>query len=342
MQKELEFRLGGRGDDPITSIYFGGGTPSLLKGPEIEALLAPTLRSQNPEGVEITLEANPDDIDRERLNAWKKAGINRLSIGVQSFYEEDLRWMNRSHSAGQAENCLQLAAETGFDNINLDLIFGYPLLSDAKWEENIRKALSFPITHLSTYSMTVEDGTALHHRIARKKERPMEEGQAERQYRGIMHVMKEAGWAHYEVSNFCKPGHPSIHNSSYWEGATYLGIGPSAHGYDGKSRYWNLANNAGYIAALQEGRLAEERELLSDKDRYNEFLLTRLRTAKGLNRREFATLFGDDALKDLEQQTATPELSAYFLNAADTLKLNQEGFLLADHLISQLFLVDSE
>jgi len=337
MEKELTLRLKSQNISSISSIYFGGGTPSLLNSYEIARFLDLLSSQFAIENLEITLEANPDDLSLDKLKELKAAGINRLSIGIQSFFEEDLRWMNRSHNAKQAEECLENASALGFHNLNADLIFGYPLLSDEKWQANMEKMLQFPVNHLSTYSMTVESGTALHHAIAHKKERPMEEGQAEKQYRMIMEFLSSKGWDHYEISNFCLPGNPSLHNSAYWSGEPYLGIGPSAHGYDGKSRYWNIANNAKYLQGMEAGIFPEEIETLSDIDQHNEMLLTRLRTADGLNIARFEQSFGQSAMDAVIQQIQTPEMISYFELNTDTLRLNEEGFLLADYLISELF-----
>lgn len=335
--KELSFRLNSTNWKEIESIYFGGGTPSLLQPHEINQILELIDRHFPIQNAEITLEANPDDLSRAYLKEIKEVGVNRLSIGIQSFHDEDLQWMNRSHDSKQAEACLKHAAELGFLRLNLDLIFGYPLLSDEKWEENIRKALSFPINHLSTYSMTVEDRTALSHAIKTKKTAPMEEGQAERQYRFIMNYLRERGWKHYEVSNFSLENYESKHNSSYWEGKEYLGIGPSAHGYIGNERYWNIANNAQYIRGWEEDKPMEERETLSFKDRHNEYLMTRLRTAKGFSTEEFETLFGKSALNEVRRQINQSGLTQYFETTDKQMKMSQEGFLIADFVISHLF-----
>ena len=321
----------------IDSIYFGGGTPSLLTAGEIREILEVVEKNYSIENAEITLEANPDDLKKEYLKEIKDAGINRLSIGIQSFFDEDLKWMNRSHDAKQAEDCLNHSAELGFSRLNLDLIFGFPLLTDIKWEQNIQKALSFPVNHLSTYSMTVEDRTALSHAIRHKKTAPMEEGQAERQYRSIMNCLRNSGWNHYEVSNFCLDGFESKHNSSYWQGKEYLGIGPSAHGYLGNERYWNVSNNAKYVLAWNKNLPDEEREILTDKDLHNEYLMTRLRTAKGIELSDFEVKFGISSLNNLTEQVSSKEFAPYYELNHGVLKMNQEGFLLADYLISNLF-----
>lgn len=337
MEAELTRRLEDRPWTNLQSIYFGGGTPSLLRADEIARFLDLIALKYPLEGLEITLEANPDNLNRETLKALRSAGINRLSIGIQSFFDEDLIWMNRSHHARQAEQCLEDASSLGFKELNADLIFGYPLLSDEKWLANMEKMLSYPVTHLSTYSMTVESGTALHHAILHKKERPMHEGQAEKQYRMIMDFMANKGWDHYEISNFCLPGHPSIHNSAYWKGNEYLGIGPSAHGYSGRERYWNVANNAAYVKAMEGGILPDEKEILSDKNIHNEFLLTRLRTKQGLLLNDFEKRFGLPLKGQLVEAIKSENLSPYFVMDDVSLRLNKEGYLLADHLISELF-----
>lgn len=338
MEKELIHRLGTTDWPNLDSVYFGGGTPSILSEHEIRRFLEIIAKHYSLQDAEITLEANPDDLTHEKLQQLSQAGINRLSVGIQSFFEEDLTWMNRSHNAEQALSCLKLATDTGFRDISADLIFGYPLLSDEKWQHNLDTLLSFPINHLSAYSMTVEAGTALDHFIRNRKTLPMSEGQAERQYRWLLSELEKRGWDHYEISNFSLPGHPSRHNSAYWKGKPYLGIGPSAHGYDGNTRYWNLANNPGYIRAMESGEIPEEKEVLSDADRHNEYLLTRLRTRAGLDREEFGLEFGDRLLQRLDSLMQQESLRPYFDIHKKSLRLNREGFLLADHLIGGLFL----
>lgn len=342
MKAELEHRLAHCNWQSIQSIYFGGGTPSLLNASEIDDLLKPIWKRFGKEIQEFTLEANPDDLSPEKLHALRKIGVNRLSIGIQSFFQEDLEWMNRSHNAEQAEQCLRDAKQAGFKSFNTDLIFGYPLLSDAKLHQNLEKMIAFGVNHLSTYSMTVEPGTALDFAIREKGQEAMEEGQAENQYRYIMKFLKERGWNHYEVSNFCKVGNPSLHNSSYWSGRPYLGIGPSAHGYDGKERYWNVANNAAYVRQMNDNILPEERESLRPSDQYNEFLMTRLRTSGGISRDEMGQFFRPQMFDDLKKQLEQAEMEKYFVLSKDLVHMNEEGFLIADHLISELFIVPED
>lgn len=341
MEKELRLRQG-EVQGPFNSLYFGGGTPSLLKPDQIKRFidLCQELYGLAPHA-EITLEANPDDLHREALKAFLAAGINRLSIGIQSFFEEDLAWMNRSHTSEQAVQCLNESLDIGFSNISLDLIFGYPLLSSAKWESNIRQALSFPITHISCYSMTVEEKTALHHQVKKGLIPPMPEEQASGQYLFLLRILKEEGWEHYEISNFARPGYRAIHNSSYWTGSPYLGIGPSAHGYTGSFRYWNVRNNSAYIQSLQEEKLPEEREELNLHDRFNEWIMVSLRTSEGLNILT-NTSFPADWLLRLKEGLKRWQEKSMIICEGNTYQLSENGLLIADHLISDLFEVSAE
>lgn len=334
ISKEIELRT--EKGEQIETIYFGGGTPSLLSKEEISIILNTIHKHfRLSENVQITLEANPDDLTRNKLEELKQAGIDRLSIGVQSFFEEDLSWMNRSHNSTQAIQSLMDAREIGFSELNLDLIFGFPLLSDEKWQMNIERALSFGIQHISAYSMTVEDKTALAYQIAKGQTAQMEEGQAARQYKQLMTTLGNQGWEHYEISNFCLPGYRSKHNTSYWQNKNYIGIGPSAHGYKHPTRYWNIANNAAYIKQLNNGELASEQETLNKDDQYNEYLMTRLRLKEGIVKDDFLKFNSEKDWTFLIQQSA--EYSQYFETSDIYLRLNQEGKLLADYLISELF-----
>ncbi len=257
--KEMRLRKDYIGGEPVETIYFGGGTPSLLEAGELEAIME-GLRMHfviDP-GAEITLEANPDDIEGIRLEAWRVAGINRLSIGIQSFFEADLQWMNRAHNAVQAGECIRMAQEEGFRNISIDLIYGGPTLPDSHWMENVDRAIALQIPHLSCYALTVEPRTALDKMIQQHKKQDVSPDDQARQLLLLMDWMKQSGYEHYEISNFALPGHRSRHNSAYWQGKTYLGLGPSAHSYNGVSREWNVANNALYI---------KWRPMAADRDR---------------------------------------------------------------------------
>ena len=269
--------------EPVETTYFGGGTPSLLEAPEISTLLESARRSfKVSPGAEITLEANPDDINVEKLKAWKEAGINRLSIGIQSFFEEDLRWMNRAHNAEQARRALEMAL-VQFPNITIDLIYGTPGLTDEKWEQNVRRAIAMGVPHLSCYALTVEPNTPLQKMIGLHKKEDVNPDHQSEQFLLLMRWLREAGYEHYEISNFAKPGFRSRHNSSYWQGKKYIGIGPSAHSFDGRARWWNVANNQVYIRSLSEGRIPFEKEELNAAQRINEFIMITLRTMEGLN-----------------------------------------------------------
>ncbi|MEJ7827523.1 MAG: radical SAM family heme chaperone HemW, partial [Segetibacter sp.] len=234
--------------EPVSTIYFGGGTPSILPSGDIESIIQLLNRTFTVEqDAEVTLEANPDDISSTKLFDWKTIGINRLSIGIQSFLEDDLIWMNRAHNAQQAADCIELSQRAGFSNLSVDLIYGTPTLSDNNWSRNVEKVINLGIPHLSCYALTVEPKTVLEKMIAEKKIANVETEKQARHFEMLMQWMNEAGYEHYEISNFCKPGCRSKHNSSYWQGKSYLGLGPSAHSFNGISRQWNVANNALYI-----------------------------------------------------------------------------------------------
>ncbi len=327
--------------EPVSSIYFGGGTPSLLPAELIAEILS-TLKNLfevDPEA-EITLEANPDDISIASLDAWKLAGINRLSIGIQSFFEEDLQWMNRAHSAQQAGEAISLAQARGFNNLSIDLIYGTPTLTDKKWQQNVEKAIAFDIPHLSCYALTVEPKTALFALIKKGKLAPVNEDQQSLQFDLLMEWMKEAGYEHYEISNFSKPGKRSRHNSSYWQSKPYLGLGPSAHSFNGKSRQWNLANNALYIQNIQKEIVPAETEILTEVQRLNEFIMTGMRMDEGVDLKQIRSIWNDEKeskLKSAAQKFI--DLGFMELNG-DRLLLNNSGKHYADGIASDLFFVE--
>ena len=323
--------------EAIHTVYFGGGTPSLLSAEELQSILN-ALRQNfiiDP-SAEVTLEANPDDITAEKLSDWKQSGINRLSIGVQSFFEDDLRWMNRAHTAQQAINNLKLARQY-FDNITIDLIYGTPTLPDEKWQHNVQQAISLGISHLSCYALTVEPGTALAHMIDKHKIRDVSTEDQARQFLLLMDWAQEAGYEHYEISNFALPGMRSRHNSSYWQGVPYLGLGPSAHSFNGISRQWNISNNALYIQSLQNDTVPFEKEELTDIQRLNEYIMTSLRTVEGLDLQYVTNRFGEHAANQLL------DASRQFIDAErltshhNKLQLTKEGKLFADGIAAALF-----
>jgi oxygen-independent coproporphyrinogen-3 oxidase len=319
---------------PVETVYFGGGTPSLLETGELSALLHAVRQAyQLSAGAEITLEANPDDITEEKLLTWKEIGITRLSIGIQSFFEEDLRWMNRAHNAAQAINALQLATRH-FDNITIDLIYGTPGLTDEKWKSNVDKAISLGIPHLSCYALTVEPKTPLHKMIRQGISADTNPDKQSEQFLLLMDWLKIAGYEHYEISNFALPGFRSRHNSSYWQGKKYLGLGPSAHSFDGSSRQWNIANNAVYIDSLAKGIIPFEKEVLTASQRANEYIMTSLRTSEGMNL---------DRLGDEEKEKVLADARKYLEHGSmkkegNFLVLTNEGRLIADGIAASLFI----
>lgn len=341
--KEIGLQQNYLGSQTIETLYFGGGTPSLLTGDEvsriIEAIQTQYDLSKTPE---VTLEANPDDLNLQKLREFRNTSINRFSIGVQSFFDEDLKWMNRAHQANEAESAIKRAQDFGFENITIDLIYGFPLLTDQKWEENIQKAVQFQIPHISSYSMTVEPKTALANFINTEKQKPLDDAQSAAQFQILMTELAANGFEHYEISNFAKPNHHSKHNTNYWKGVHYLGIGPSAHSFNGESRQWNIANNAKYLAELAIKKIPFEMELLSLNDRFNEYIMTSLRTMWGIDLRKVANDF-DPQIKDKLLAAADEYLSKNWLAFADEkLILTQEGKLYADLIASELFITENE
>lgn len=282
--REIKLQKNYLQSETIETIYFGGGTPSILDPGDINLLLDTisgihTVASD----AEITLEANPDDLYKAKVDALRQTPINRFSIGIQSFFDEDLAWMNRVHRANEAEAAVKRAQDAGFENITVDLIYGYPLLTDQKWRYNLNMVFQLGVPHISSYSMTVEPDTALASFISKKKQPAMNEQQSAEQFNVLMDAMQANGFEHYEISNFCKPGHYSRHNSNYWKGSKYLGIGPSAHSYNGETRQWNVANNGKYIQSILQNDIPAETETLTETDRLNEYIMTSLRTMWGLD-----------------------------------------------------------
>jgi oxygen-independent coproporphyrinogen-3 oxidase len=326
----------------IETIYFGGGTPSVLSVDEIR-LLIDTVRqhypvSQNPE---ITLEANPDDLSEENLKAFAAIGINRLSIGIQSFFEEDLKLMHRAHDSAQAKKCLELATRY-FDNISLDLIYGIPGMTNKRWRQNIETALSFGIPHISSYALTVEPKTALNKLIQTGKVAAPKDEVAQEHFMILVETLEANGFLHYELSNFGKENYFSRNNSAYWLGKKYLGIGPSAHSYDGVSRSWNVANNALYLKAIQNSELHREVELLSQEDRYNEYIMTGLRTIWGVSLIRIEQEFGTDYLNYLKQQSQKFISDGLLIITDGILKPTLKGKFLTDGIASDLFYLNLE
>jgi oxygen-independent coproporphyrinogen III oxidase len=322
----------------IDTIYFGGGTPSLLSAAEISVILQQLNTSFTINtGAEITLEANPDDLHLQKLAELKAAGINRLSIGIQSFFEEDLRWMNRAHNATQSLACIEAAHAAGFHNLTIDLIYGTPGLTDEKWHENVHRAIALDIPHLSCYALTVEPKTALDHFISTKKYTDVDADQQARQFLLLMDWTEAAGYEHYEISNFSKPGWRSKHNTAYWLGKKYLGLGPSAHSFDGATRQWNVANNALYIQSILKGEIPAEKEVLTKTQQLNEYIMTSLRTMEGLDGLYVANNFGKQAAELIFNSAGKFIQAGSLVREMERLKLTRQGKLLADGIAAELF-----
>jgi len=337
--KEIELRSINAANETIETIYFGGGTPSLLPMDDINVILSSLHKNYTiGDSAEISLEANPDDITIEKLIGWKNAGINRLSIGIQSFIERDLKWMNRAHNATQALNCIYLAREAGFNNFSIDLIFGVPGLSNSEWESNVQTVIDLQVPHISSYALTVEPKTALQKMIVLKKKENVNTDTQADQYHLLMKKMNEAGYEHYEISNFAKPGFRSRHNSSYWQGEKYIGIGPSAHSYNGKERIWNKANNSIYIQSLQQNIIPSEKEILSESQKLNEYVMTSLRTMEGMDLPFIEKNFSINERERIENLFNQKIKKENYFVRNNKIILTDEGKLFADAIAVELFL----
>lgn len=322
----------------VSTIYFGGGTPSLLSADEL-MLIIETITSHFSlvPGAEITLEANPDDISSNKLQEWKKTGINRLSIGIQSFFEEDLQWMNRAHNAQQAKDCILLAQQAGFHNLTIDLIYGTPGLSNEKWISNIETAIALKIPHLSCYALTVEPNTSLDKLIQKGNKADVDQQGQAIHFDLLVARLEAIGFEHYEISNFALPGFRSRHNSSYWQGKPYLGLGPSAHSFSGSIRQWNISNNALYLKSMEQGLVSFEAEQLTDDQQLNEYIMTSLRTMEGCSLKLIEEKWGKKnaaAVKNAAQKYLKEE-TVYL--SGNHLTLTKKGKFLADGIAAELF-----
>jgi oxygen-independent coproporphyrinogen-3 oxidase len=324
--------------EPIETIYFGGGTPSLLTYHHLTTILQEIKATyQLAPNVEITLEANPDDINEEKLQFWKMAGINRLSIGIQSFFEEDLIWMNRAHNSIQARECIQLAQKAGFDNISIDLIYGGPSLTDAHWKQNLATSFKLGIQHLSAYALTVEPKTTLAKKINSKQLPDIDLEKQANHFDILIALTSNAGFEQYEISNFALAGKRSKHNSNYWSGKHYLGLGPAAHSYNGKSRQWNIANNSLYMASIDQNSIPFEIEALTGLQELNEYIMTSLRTSDGIDLAKIQLLGGAACLKKIKDVAAKYVETSKIELKENHFILTNQGKFFADGIAADFF-----
>ncbi|WP_053990905.1 radical SAM family heme chaperone HemW [Mangrovimonas sp. TPBH4] len=340
--KELKMRKGEFQNKTVETIYFGGGTPSLLTVEELQLLLDAVYENfRVVDSPEITLEANPDDLTSEKMEALSASPVNRLSIGIQSFFDEDLKGMNRAHNALEAKQALEMATQL-FDNITIDLIYGIPNMDLQRWDQNLQMAFDFGVQHISSYALTVEPKTALDSFVKKGTYPPVDEALALEHFNHLMERTRAEGFVHYEISNFGKPGFYSKHNTSYWQGKPYLGIGPSAHSFNGPTRSWNVSNNATYIKFIEKNELPSTIEKLSVEDQYNEYVMTGLRTIWGVSLEKIERDFGPQ-FKAYILQAAEPHLEqgvlAFSSEGENNLHTTSNGKFLADGIASDLFCV---
>lgn len=338
--KELQFRKDEFKDEVVETIYFGGGTPSLLTTDELQTLINEVYKNYTVvENPEITLEANPDDLSIEKIKGLAKSPVNRLSIGVQSFFEDDLKLMNRAHNADEAMHCLKNTVKY-FDNVTVDLIFGIPNMSNERWMQNIQTALDFGIPHISSYALTVESKTVLENYIKRGKIDALDDELAEQHFLTLIEILEANSFVHYELSNFGKENYFSKNNTAYWLGKKYLGIGPSAHSYDGIHRSWNVSNNSKYLKSIQINKLPSEVEILNNTDKYNEYVMTGLRTIWGISLNKVENEFGIESKNHLlEQSQKFIDKNLLFIEK-DVLKTTKKGKFLTDGIASDLFILN--
>lgn len=335
---ELIQRKGFLEKQEVETIYFGGGTPSLLNLEKIQTVFS-TIYSNFKvfENAEITLEANPDDITPEKLKSFKNVGVNRLSIGIQSFRQEDLNFLSRTHTSAQVTQCIADAKEAGFNNLSIDLIYGIPTLSGDEWVENLEKAFALNVSHISAYSLTVEEKTPLEVMIRRGKMKQVDENMSASHYQILTSMMLQHGFEHYEISNFSLPGNYSRHNTAYWQGKPYLGVGPSAHSFSGLVRSWNVSNLEEYIRSVQQGEVKAEMEKLTLVDRYNEYIMTSLRTIWGCDLAKVKNDFGIEIAENLLLNASVFIEKQQMIYSGGKLILTPESRLFTDGISATLF-----
>jgi oxygen-independent coproporphyrinogen III oxidase len=337
--REIELQRDYLESETVETIYLGGGTPSLLDYDVLAQILDKLQQTYEISSeAEITIEANPDDLDQKKLNDLRLSRFNHLSIGIQSFFEEDLKYLNRKHTASQAEASVKRSQDAGFENISIDLIYGIPTLTDDNWKRNLDIAFSLDVPHISAYGLTVEPKTALDTLIKKGRSKAVDEEQSVRQFKMLMQQMKDYNFLHYEISNFCKEGNISKHNSNYWKGRKYLGLGPSAHSYDIGSRQWNAPDIISYLSSLEKGKVPFEKETLTDADKFNEYVMTSLRTKWGCDLNYVEMIFGNDAKVSMNNKAIKFMEKGEMLLHENTLFLTDEGKLFADGIASEFFM----
>ncbi|WP_184191769.1 radical SAM family heme chaperone HemW [Chryseobacterium defluvii] len=341
MKKEIMLRKDELHNKTLQSLYFGGGTPSILSAGEISTLIDEVLKYfsfQND--IEITLEANPDDLDRKFLKELSGSPVNRLSIGTQSFFDKDLKLMNRAHNASEAEGSIKRAQDFGFENLSIDLIYGSPTSGFEIWKENLNKTVALEVPHVSSYALTVEPKTALNDWIAKGKVSTPKEDEQNKEFYYLSEFLKDNGFEHYEISNFAKPGFYSRHNSAYWKYKEYLGIGPSAHSYNGNDiRNWNIANNQQYVKKLNSNTLAKETEFLSQEDQFNEMIMIGLRTIWGVDLNSVKDKFSDRVFEHFHNEIEYKIKEGILIIENSHLKIPEKHWFMADGIASDLFIV---
>lgn len=336
MLQELEAQRNYLEGDLIETIYFGGGTPSLLEAADIRQLFDQINKWYKlSDKLEISIEANPDDLTSQKVDNLKKTPVNRFSIGIQSFFDVDLQFMNRAHHAAEATACIKRVQDAGFENLTIDLIYGSPTTPDDHWASNIEKAINFDIPHISCYCLTVEPNTALDHFVKKGMAQPVDEARAEKQFNYLIAQLNTHHFEHYEISNFAKNNCYSIHNTNYWRGEKYLGIGPSAHSFNGKSRQWNIANNAKYMTGLKKNHLHIEKEILTAEQQHNEYVMIALRTMWGIN---FSKIKELNVEKEFLKNISPLIKEQLIIEKNNHFILTKKGKFLADGIAAKLFL----
>lgn len=340
INKELEIRKD-EISTPLETIYFGGGTPSILSEIELESIFETIYKNYSTKNLkEITLEANPDDLNKEKLNFLKSTPINRFSIGVQSFFEEDLKLMNRAHNAQEAETSIKLVQDFGFENITIDLIYGSTTTTNEMWKQNLQKAIELNVPHISSYALTIEEKTILDHQIKKGITKPVDEDRQNKQFQLLVNTLTSNDFIQYEISNFGKEEYFSLHNSNYWKGIHYLGIGPSAHSYNGKTRAWNIANNSKYIQAINENNLPKEIEVLNEVEKFNEMIMIGLRTIYGIDLNRINSEFSQPLVNSFHQELNQLINENLVEKKENIIILKPEAKFFADGIASRLFYIN--